>query len=86
MPQVCRRSYQVEEFTNADIASVRELCARYADLTTFDVADASCMMLAEKYNSFDILTTDTTDFRAVTGSAASGAGSRRYFRLLPYDL
>ncbi len=74
------RSYRVEEFTNADVEKARELCARYADLLTFDLTDASCVVLAERHDSFDILTTDTTDFRAVTGSRG------RYFRILPYDL
>lgn len=74
------RSYRVERFENGDVARARELCARYADLTTFDASDASCVVLAERYDSFDILTTDERDFRAVTGSGG------RYFRLLPYDL
>lgn len=74
------RSYRVEGFFNVDIARARELCARYADLTTFDLADASCVVLAERHDSFDILTTDERDFRAVSGSGG------RYFRILPYDL
>lgn len=73
------RSYHVVEFTNADLARARELCAGYADLTSFDITDASCVVLAERYDSFDILTTDERDFRAVTGRGG------RYFRLLPYD-
>lgn len=74
------RSYRVERFSNADIERARDLCARYADLTTFDLTDASCVVLAERYDSFDILTTDQRDFRTVTGSGG------RYFRILPYDL
>ena len=74
------RSYRVERFGNADVARARELCARYADLTTFDVSDASCVVLAERHDSWDILTTDERDFRNVMG------GGGRYFRLLPYDL
>jgi uncharacterized protein len=74
------RTYQVEDFSNADIARARELCARYADLLTFDLSDASCVVLAERYDSFEILTTDTKDFRNVAGSRG------RYFRILPYDL
>ncbi len=74
------RSYQVEPFTNADVERARELCARYADLLTFDLTDASCVVLAERYDSFDILTTDERDFRNVMGAG------NRYFRILPYDL
>ncbi len=74
------RSYRVEPFSNADVERARDLCARYADLTSFDLTDASCVVLAERYDSWDILTTDERDFRNVTGRGG------RYFRLLPYDL
>ncbi|MBA3492311.1 MAG: PIN domain-containing protein [Rubrobacteraceae bacterium] len=72
-------AYKVERFTNEDLARSRALCARYADLTTFDLADASCVVLAERYECFDILTTDQRDFRAVAGRDG------QYFRVLPYD-
>ncbi len=70
----------MEALSNADFARVRALCSRYADLTSFDVTDATNVVLAERYNSFDILTTDTRDFRNVMGSRG------RTFRILPYDL
>lgn len=35
-------AYKVDQFTNKDLARARALCARYADLTTFDLTDASC--------------------------------------------
>lgn len=72
-------AYEVDRFTNEDLGRARALCARYADLTTFDLADASCVVLAERYGCFDILTTDQRDFRAVTGRDG------QHFRLLPYD-
>ena len=78
--EIERGAYQVERLTNADFARARTLCSRYADLTSFDVTDASNVVLAERHDSFDILTTDTRDFRAVMGSKG------RYFRILPYDL
>jgi predicted nucleic acid-binding protein len=79
LEEVERGAYRVEPFSNADIARARELCAQYADLISFDLTDASNVVLAERYDSFDILTTDIRDFRAVMGSGD------RYFRILPYD-
>jgi uncharacterized protein len=72
-------AYEVDRFNNENLARSRALCARYADLTTFDPADASCVVLAERYGCFDILTTDQRDFRAVTGYGG------QHFRILPYD-
>jgi hypothetical protein len=37
-------------------------------------------VLAERYDAFDILTTDQRDFREITASRS------RHFRILPYDL
>lgn len=83
----CRRelaaieeAYQVERFTGEDLSRAGGLLARCADLTTFDLADASCVVLAERHGCFDILTTYQRDFRAVTGRDG------QYFRILPYDL
>ncbi|CAN5274419.1 hypothetical protein BH18ACT10_BH18ACT10_17190 [soil metagenome] len=73
-------AYQVERIEDEDLARARTLLTRYADLTTFDLADASCVVLAERHDCFDILTTDQRDFRAVTGRDG------QYFRILPYDL
>jgi predicted nucleic acid-binding protein len=72
-------AYDLETFTNEDVTRARALLSRYADLTSFDLADASCVVLAERYGCFDILTTDQRDFRAVTG------GDGQPFRILPYD-
>ncbi|MGH3087401.1 MAG: hypothetical protein ACRDSJ_08800 [Rubrobacteraceae bacterium] len=72
-------TYLIDRFTNEDLARAHALLARYADLVTFDLADASCVVLAERHDGFDILTTDQRDFRAVTGSRG------RHFRILPYD-
>lgn len=65
-------AYVVDRFTNDDLA-------RYADLKGFGLADASCVVLAERHDCFDILATDQRDFRAVVGSRS------RHFRILPYD-
>ena len=73
-------AYQVERIEDEDLTRARELLTRYADLTTFDLADASCVVLAERYGCFDILTTDQRDFRTVSSRGG------QHFRILPYDL
>ncbi len=73
-------AYLVDRFTNEDLVRARALLARYADLTGFGLADASCVVLAERYDCFDILTTGQRDFRVVVGSRS------RHFRILPYDV
>lgn len=73
-------AYQVEGIEDEDLARARALLTRYADLTIFDLTDASCVVLAECYECFDALTTDQRDFRAVGGRGG------QYFRILPYDL
>lgn len=73
-------AYQVDRIDNEDLARAYTLLSRYADLTTFDLADALCVVLAERYECFDILTTDQRDFRAVAGRDG------QFFRVLPYDL
>ncbi len=72
-------SYVIEPSSNEDLARARTLLARYADLMGFGLADASCVVLAERHDCFDILTTDQRDFRAVAGFRG------RHFRILPYD-
>jgi predicted nucleic acid-binding protein len=75
-----RGAYRVERFSNDDVARARALCAQYADLKGFGLADASNVVLAERYDTLDLLTTDTRDFRAVLGPRG------RPFRIHPYDL
>ena len=49
-------------------------------LMGFGIADASNVVLAERYGTRDILTTDQRDFRHIKLPGG------RYFRILPYDL
>ena len=49
-------------------------------LPGFGIADASNVVLAERYGAVDILTTDQRDFRQIKLSGG------RFFRVLPYDL
>lgn len=72
-------AYQIERIEDEDLARTRALLTRYTDLTSFDLTDASCVVLAERHACFDILTTDQRDFRAVSGNDGQP------FRVLPYD-
>jgi predicted nucleic acid-binding protein len=76
---VARAVYQLEPMNAADIAGATTIIERYADLR-LGLADASIVVLAERYGCHDILTLDERHFRAVTGS------SGQPFRLFPADL
>jgi hypothetical protein len=49
-------------------------------LPGFGIADASNVVLAERYSTRDVLTTDQQDFRQIRLPGG------RFFRSLPYDL
>jgi hypothetical protein len=77
---VDRGAYQLEPFDDADFSRARELMDDYDHLMRFGIADASNMLLVERYGSGDILTTDQRDFRRIKLPGG------QYFRILPYDL
>jgi predicted nucleic acid-binding protein len=77
--EVDRGAYRLETFAAEDFSRARSLIEAYTYLPGFGIADASCVVLAERYEAFDILTTDQRDFREVAGSRG------RRFRILPYD-
>ncbi len=79
LEEVDRGSYRLELFSEGDFSRARSLIETYKYLPGFGVADASNVVLAERYEAFDILTTDQRDIREVVGSQ----GHR--FRILPYD-
>jgi predicted nucleic acid-binding protein len=76
---VARGVYQLESFDSADIAAAIAVINRYATLN-LGLADASLVVLAERYQCVDILTLDQRHFRTVLGP------SGRPFRLLPFDV
>lgn len=80
LDQVQSGAYRLETFTGTDFIQVWRLVSEYDYLTSFGVADASNVVLAERYDTTDILTTDHRDFRQVT--TAKG----EHFRILPRDL
>ena len=77
LDDVARGAYRLECFSAADIASARAVIERHASLR-LGLADASLVVLAERYNCHDLLSLDQRHFRVV------GAGGKP-FRLLPFD-
>jgi len=73
-----RGVYSLEQFGNEDIARARAVMERYADLE-IGLADASIVVLAERHDCIDVLTTDQRHFRTVTTSRGQP------FRLLLLD-
>lgn len=80
LAEVDRVAYRLEPFEEADFSRAWGLILEYRYLTSFGIADASNLVLAERYGTTDILTTDQRDFRRVKLPGG------RYFRIPPYDL
>lgn len=78
LDQVVDGAYRLEPMTAGDIARASEIIGRYRDLE-LGVADASLVVLAERYRTSDILTLDERHFRALDGPGG------RPFRILPAD-
>ncbi len=79
LDEVERGAYRLEPFGDADFTRARRLLDDYGFMPGFGIADASNVVLAERYGTRNILTTDQRDFRRVE---LPGGG---YFRILPYD-
>jgi predicted nucleic acid-binding protein len=78
LDEVARGVYQLEPFAAEDVHASRAVMARYADLR-IGLADASVVVLAMRYDTLDLLSTDQRHFRVLTGTRGQP------FRLLPYD-
>ena len=78
LAEVARGVYRLESFDAAEIASAERLIGRHAKLD-IGLADASIVVLAERYGIRDLLTLDERHFRALRGPGG------RPFRLLPAD-
>ncbi|MGH2948495.1 MAG: PIN domain-containing protein [Solirubrobacteraceae bacterium] len=70
--------YTVQALDDRGLAQVRELCAKYGDLR-LGLADASIVVLADRWRTRSLATFDERHFRAVA-PLAGGA-----FELLPTD-
>ena len=77
--EVARGVYQLEPFDATDVAQALEVLDRYDDLG-LGLADASLVVLADRYGTRDILTLDERHFRALRDRHG------RAFRILPADL
>jgi predicted nucleic acid-binding protein len=74
--EVARGAYRLEPFSAEDIAAAAVILGRYKDLR-IGLADASIVVLAERYGVLDVLTLDHRHFQALRGP-----GGKR-FRLRP---
>lgn len=79
LAEVGRGVYRLEAFDADDVAAAERLIGRYRDLE-IGLADASIVVLANRYGVRDLLTLDERHFRTLR------AGGGRPFRLLPADL
>lgn len=75
---VARGVYRLEELGAADVAAAEGIIGRYADLG-MGLADASIVVLANRYDVREVLTLDERHFRAMRGPRG------RSFRVLPAD-
>lgn len=80
LEEVNRGAYRLESLDETDFSLAWALISQHRYLTSFGIADASNVVLAARYDTTDILTTDQRDFRRVR------LPDGRYFRILPYDL
>ena len=76
--EVGRGVYRLESFDAAEVAAAERVIAKHASLE-IGLADASIVVLAERYRLRDVLTLDERHFRALRGPGG------RPFRLLPAD-
>jgi uncharacterized protein len=76
--QVSAGVYRLESMNADDVAAASEIIERYRDLE-LGLADASLVVLADRYDASDLLTLDERHFRAVRGHFG------RPFRILPAD-
>ncbi len=78
LADVAAEAYDLASFDSRDVAAARALIDRYRDLG-IGLADASVVLLAERYETDRLLTLDERHFRALRTSAGA------HFSLLPAD-
>jgi uncharacterized protein len=79
MEEIERGVYELPSFDRRDIEDARIVVNKYRSLR-IGLADASIIVLADRYDTRDVLTLDERHFRAVRPTA------RRTFRILPADV
>jgi predicted nucleic acid-binding protein len=78
LTEVARGAYRLEPFSTEDLAEAVSVIERYPDLGV-GLADASVVVLANRYDTYDVLTLDERHFRVLRGP------QDHPFRLLPAD-
>lgn len=78
LAEVGRGVYRLEPLEADEVAAAERLIGRYAELD-IGLADASVVVLANRYGVRDLLTLDERHFRTLRGPGG------RPFRLLPKD-
>ena len=78
LAEIGRGAYRLEAFEADEVAAAERLIGRHADLE-IGLADASIVVLANRYGVRDVLTLDERHFRVLRGPGG------RPFRLLPAD-
>jgi predicted nucleic acid-binding protein len=78
LSEVARGVYRLEAFDADEISAAERLIGRYSKLDV-GLADASVVVLANRYGVRDVLTLDERHFRALRGPGG------RPFRLSPAD-
>lgn len=76
--EVARGAYRLEPIGPADVAAAKGVIERFADLEV-GLADASIVVLANRYGCRDVLTLDERHFRVLPGPEG------KPFQLLPAD-
>ena len=79
LEELSKGVYQLAPLTNEDVDAARRVIERYRSLG-IGLADASIVVLADRYDTRDILTLDQRHFRAIRPMSG-----RKSFRLLPAD-
>lgn len=75
--EVTRGVYQLIPMDSRDVDHARDIVSRYRDLA-IGLADASIVVLAERYRCWDVLTLDRRHFRALRTDSP-----KRPFRIFP---
>ena len=78
LDEVALGAYRLEPFSEADIGIARNVIASFSSLG-IGLADASIVVLADRYGVRDLLTLDERHFRTLRASGGA------QFRLLPAD-
>jgi uncharacterized protein len=78
LEEIGRGVYQLEQFDTASIRRAREVTVRYANLQ-IGLADASIVVMAERYGVAEVLTLDQRHFRSLRFE------TRKRFKILPFD-